>query len=151
MRREAVAGDLRLSLIVLLSAAALVLLIACVNVTNLLIVRAIAQRREVAIRMALGATRAHITMDLALRGMLLGVIGGAAGLVCGLWTRDVLVLMAPSTFPGLEVLGLNWRVLAVTTGLSIAAGTVAGLIPSLQARRPNTASALVDPIWALRE
>lgn len=140
--REAIVGDLRLSLIILLSAAALVLLIACVNVANLMIVRAIAQRREVAIRMALGATRAHITLDLALRGMLLGVIGGAAGLVCGLWTRDVLVSMAPSTFPGLELLGLNWRVLAVTTALSIATGTVAGLVPSLQVLRRDTVAAL---------
>ena len=140
--RDLVAGDLRVSLFVLSSAAGLVLLIACANVANLMIVRGIGQQREVAIRMAVGATPARLVRELALRGLVLGVIGGAAGLACGLWTRDLLVALAPVTFPALDGLELNWRVVAVTSAFSIAAGTAAGLAPALQLRRGTVAPAL---------
>ena len=102
----------RPSLLVMLGAVGLVLVIACVNLANLLIVRAIGQAREVAIRMALGATRAQITIDLALRGLILGVFGGAAGLLCGVWTRNLLASLAPITMPRMDDLALNPRVLA---------------------------------------
>jgi predicted permease len=140
--RDFVVGDLRLSLIVLLSAAALVLLIASVNVANLMIVRGIGRQREVAIRIAVGATPARIVQELTLRGTMLGIIGGAAGLACGLWTRDLLVALAPSTFPALDRLALNWRVLGVTAAFSIAAGTLAGLAPALQVRSGSMAPTL---------
>ncbi len=110
---DAIVGDVRSSLLVMLGAVGLVLVIACANLANLLIVRAIGQRREVAIRMAIGATRAQITIDLALRGLILGVFGGAAGLLCGVWTRNFLVSLAPITMPRTDGVALSPRVLGV--------------------------------------
>ena len=132
----------RPSLLVMLGAVGLVLVIACVNLANLLIVRAIGQAREVAIRTALGATRAQITLDLALRGLILGMSGGAAGLVCGVWTRDLLASLAPVTMPRMNDLALNPRVLAVTFALAAITGIVAGLLPAVQLWRGDAAPTL---------
>src|SRR5262249_31313661 len=124
----------RASLLVLLGAVGLVLLIACVNVGNLLIVRALGERREVAIRMAIGATPAQVAIELAVRGLVLGMLGGIAGLVLGVWVRALVVSIAPIDTPGLDDIGLNLRVLAATTGLSLLTGALAGLLPVLQLR-----------------
>ena len=132
----------RPSLLVMLGAVGLVLVIACVNLANLLIVRAIGQAREVAIRMALGATRAQIAIDLALRGLILGLLGGAAGLPCGLWTRNLLASLAPITMPRMDDLALNPRVLAVTFALAAITGIVAGLLPAVQLWRGDAAPTL---------
>ena len=132
----------RSSLLVMLGAVGLVLVIACVNLANLLIVRAIGQAREVAIRMALGATRGQITIDLALRGLILGMFGGAAGLLCGVWTRNLLASLAPVTMPRMDDLALNPRVLAVTFALAAITGIVAGLLPAVQLWRGDTAPTL---------
>ena len=140
--REAIVGDVRPSLLVMLGAVGLVLVVACVNLANLLIVRAIGQGREVAIRMAVGASRAQITVDLALRGLILGVLGGAAGLLCGVWTRNFLVSLAPITMPRTEGAALSLRVLAFSFALAAITGIVAGLLPALQLRRGATAATL---------
>ena len=132
LRDKVVRDEVRVALIVMLWAVGLVLIVATVNVGNLLIVRAIGQRREIAIRMAVGATRRQITLDLAMRGVVLGVIGGAAGLLCGVWIRNLLISMAPPSIPGLEHLGLNPRVLAVTIGLSLVTAIAAGVLPAVQ-------------------
>ena len=132
----------RPSLLVMLGAVGLVLVIACVNLANLLIVRAIGQAREVAIRMALGATRAQIAIDLALRGLILSLLGGAAGLPCGLWTRNLLASLAPITMPRMDDFALNPRVLAVTFALAAITGIVAGLLPAVQLWRGDAAPTL---------
>jgi predicted permease len=139
---EAIVGDVRSSLLVMLGAVGLVLVIACVNLANLLIVRAIGQGREVAIRMAIGATRAQITIDLALRGLILGVLGGAAGLLCGVWTRNLLVSLAPITMPRTDGIALSPRVLAFSLALAAITGIVAGLLPAIQLWRGATAPTL---------
>ena len=139
---DAIVGDLRPSLLVMLGAVGLVLVIACVNLANLLIVRAIGQGREVAIRMAIGATRAQITIDLALRGLILGVLGGAAGVLCGVWTRTLLVSLAPITMPRMDGVALSPRVLAFSFALAAITGIVAGLLPAVQLRRGATAPTL---------
>ena len=139
---EAIVGDVRPSLLVMLGAVGLVLVIACVNLANLLIVRAIGQGREIAIRMAIGASRAQITTDLALRGLILGVLGGAAGLLCGVWTRNLLASLAPITMPRMDDLALSPRVLAVTFALAAITGIVAGLLPAVQLWRGNAAPTL---------
>src|SRR4029078_12577007 len=90
------------SLVVLLGAVGLVLVVACVNVANLLIVRAVGQRRDTAIRLAIGASPRQIGGEMMTRGLVLGVLGGAAGLLCGLWTRDALIAIAPSSIPPLQ-------------------------------------------------
>jgi putative ABC transport system permease protein len=139
---DAIVGDVRPSLLVMLGAVGLVLVIACVNLANLLIVRAIGQGREIAIRMAIGATRARITIDLALRGLILGMLGGAAGLLCGVWTRNLLASLAPITMPRMDDLALNPRVLAVTFALAAITGIVAGLLPAVQLWRGDAAPTL---------
>jgi predicted permease len=129
---DEIVRPVRPSLLVMLGAVGLVLVIACVNLANLLIVRAMGQEREIAIRLAIGATRARIAIDLAVRGLILGVLGGTAGLICGVWTRSLLVSLAPVTMPRMDHLALNPRVLVVTFVLAALTGIVAGLLPAVQ-------------------
>lgn len=140
--QETIVGDIRQSLLVMLGAVGLVLVIACVNLANLLIVRAIGQGREVAIRMAIGATRAQITFELALRGLVLGLFGGAAGLLCGVWVRNLLTSLAPITMPRMDSVALSPRVLAITFAAAAMTGILAGLLPAVQLWRGNTAPTL---------
>src|SRR5262249_6612556 len=122
------------SLLVMLGAVGLVLLVACINLGNLLIVRTLEQQREVAIRLAIGASQAQVALELVVRGVVLGLFGGAAGLLLGVWIRNLLVAMAPVTVPWLDHVGLNLRVFAVTFGLAVVAGTAAALLPAIQVR-----------------
>lgn len=139
---EEVVRRVRPSLLVMLGAVGLVLVIACVNLANLLVVRAIGQGREIAIRMAIGATRAQVAVDLAVRGLILGLLGGAAGLLCGVWTRNLLVSLAPVTMPRMDHLALNPRVLIVTFAFAAVTGIIAGLLPALQLWRGDAAPTL---------
>jgi putative ABC transport system permease protein len=137
-----IARNVRTSLLVMLGAVGLVLLIACANLANLLIVRAIGQRQEVAIRMAIGATRGQVAAQMLTRDLVLGLLGGAAGLLLGIWTRDVLVALAPSSIPRLDHLTLSGRVLGVTAALSALAGLLAGAVPAIQMSRGDAVPAL---------
>jgi putative ABC transport system permease protein len=134
--------NVRTSLLLMLGAVGLVLLIACVNIANLLIVRAVGQRQEMAIRMALGATRLQIAVDVVTRAVVLGLLGGAAGLLCGVWTRDGLVSIAPASIPKLDQLAVSPRVLAVTIAMSLLTGALAGLLPALQTSRRDVTPTL---------
>jgi putative ABC transport system permease protein len=140
--QDDIVRDVRTSLMVLLGAVGFVLLIACVNVANLLLVRALSQQREFAIRRALGASRSRIIMEITTRALLVSLLGGAAGLACGVWTRDLLVSFAPSAIPRLHPLALNVRVLLVTLGLSLATGLVSGLVSAWPLSREDTADML---------
>ena len=137
-----IARNVRASLLVLLAAVGLVLLVACVNVANLLIVRAVGQRREVAIRLAIGAARRQIVAEMLTRGLVLGAFGGAAGLLVGVWTRDALVALAPASIPRLNEIALDRDVLLLTLALSLATGAITGLLPAWQAARTDPAPAL---------
>jgi predicted permease len=139
---EDVARNVRRLLLILFGAVGFVLLIACANVANLLIVRALARQREISIRQALGASRLQMLIHIAMPGIVLAVLGGAAGLVCGVLTRNVIVGMAPATIPRLSEITLNTRVFAVTALLSLLTAIIAGVIPVLPIRRGQTAASL---------
>jgi len=132
----------RTALLVVLGAVALVVLIASLNVANLLVVRAVGQRHEVAIRVAVGASRADIVAEFLVRGVVLAALGGILGLVVGSWTRDLLVSAAPASIPRLSGVALNARVLAATAGLALLAGVVAGLLPAIQVLRAEPGGGL---------
>ncbi len=141
---EDVVGDVGNVLWVLLGTVAIVLLIACANVANLFIVRAEGRQREMAVRTAMGAGRSQITGQLLLESLVLGVAGGALGLLLAFVGLRALVAMAPANLPRLHEIGLDPIVLAFTVGLSLLAGLLFGLFPSLRFGAASLVGALKE-------
>src|ERR1700687_3493355 len=131
--QEQVVGDVRRSLLVLLGSVALVLLIACANVANLLLARAAGREKEVAIRTALGANWARLARQLLTESILLGLLGGAAGLLVARLSLVVVRTMNPGNIPRLDEIGINGTVLAFTFGVALATGVLFGLAPAWRA------------------
>ena len=144
--REQFTGALRTPLLVLLAAVGLVLLIACANVANLMLMRSSARQREMAIRTSLGATRARIMRQLLVESTILGVIGGAIGLLFAVWAKDILLAMLPDDMSVAKVnsVTIDGRVLAFTIALSLGTGLLFGLLPALRYSRPDLGDALKE-------
>ena len=139
---DAVLGDVRPVLLVMTAAVALLLLIACVNVSNLLLLRATSRARELAVRRALGASYADVARQLLVESACLAVGGGALGLLCGRVLLGLLVVFAPANLPRSETVALAGTPIVVAIALTLFAVLAIGVVPSLIAARGNVASPL---------
>ncbi|HEY6205335.1 MAG TPA: ABC transporter permease [Chthoniobacterales bacterium] len=140
--RDRLVRSVRPSLLVLLGAVVLVLLIACANIANLLLARAAARQKEVAIRSALGASGARILRQMLTESIVLSIFGGGLGVLLSVWLTQVLISISPPDSPRFGEVSLDYRVLGFAIALSVLTGILFGLAPALQASRLNVTSSL---------
>jgi len=150
--RDALVGDVRLALLILVGAVGFVLLIACANVANLLLARAAGRQREIAIRTAVGASRGHLIRQLLTESVLLSTIGGVLGLFIGAWSVPLLLAVSPGNLPRINdeghvasvVSALDWHVLAFTFAIALLTGVLFGLLPALRISKLDVNSVLKE-------
>jgi putative ABC transport system permease protein len=135
--QEQISGDSRPALLVLLGAVAFVLLVACVNVANLLLARATARSKELAVRASLGASRARIVRQVVIECLPLALIGGACGALLATWGIDLISTLLPDSIPRGNDIGVNARVLGFTFALALGTIVIFGLLPAFQVARTD--------------
>jgi predicted permease len=135
--KQQIVGDTDENLLLLLGAAALVLLIACANVANLLLVRSTARNGEFAVRLALGASRARIVSQLITESLILSLAGGVLGLVIATWGVRPIMAALPGNLPRSEEIGVNFPVLLFTFGLTLLVGVMFGALPAFKSSRTD--------------
>lgn len=141
---EEVTGSVRTSLLLLFGAVGLVLLIACANVANLVLTRSAGRRKEVSIRVALGAGRKRLIQQLLTESIMLAMIGGAAGLILAVWGVNALLAMSPESLPRQADIGIDFQMLGFTFLTALVTGVLFGLAPAIQASRQDQQSALKE-------
>jgi putative ABC transport system permease protein len=142
--REELVGELRPALLVLSGAVAFVLLIACANVANLLLARGAVRQREIAIRSALGAGRGRVIRQLLTESLVLGLSGGALGLLIAQWSLDALLALSPVDLTQLGHIRLSYPVLAFTAAVSILTAVICGFAPAFEGARASVQETLKD-------
>jgi putative ABC transport system permease protein len=140
--RHRIVGSSRPYLLALLGAVGVVLLVVCANVANLLLARGESRRREMSLRMALGASRRRLVTQLLTEAIVLSSVGGALGLALSWAGSRALVALAPASLPRLDEIRIDWLVVAFCVAVSLVAGIVFGIIPALRASREDPAEAL---------
>jgi putative ABC transport system permease protein len=154
--RDQMVSDFRLTLYLMLAAVSVVLLIACANLANMLLAKAVGRTREIAIRAAVGAGHARIVRQLITESVLLALISGALGVALAFWGSHVLVALAPADVPRLAEASIDGRVLLFALGVSIVASLLFGLAPALQVMRVDLNTALKQSVqrtggWSLAD
>ena len=142
--KEEIVGEARLPILLMFGTVGFVLLIACSNVANLFLVRAETRTRDTAVRVALGSGRARLVQFVLTESVLLGVLGGALGVLLAYLGTRVLISAAPASVPRLHEIGLSGSVLAFTAAVSVLAGLLFGLVPALRSGSPNMLLSLRD-------
>jgi putative ABC transport system permease protein len=142
--RDAVVGDLRPMLMILLGAVGLVLLIACANIANMHLARATVRAREMAIRTAIGAGRSRIVQQLLTESVILGLAGGAVGLLLAWWATSSFLAAYPNLLPRASDIGVDGTVLAFTAGLSLVTAVLFGVAPAFASSRTDLNDSLKE-------
>lgn len=142
--KEALLGDVHLRLLVLLGSVGLVLLLACINVANLLLVRGHGRQRELGIRLSMGAARGRVIRQLLTESLVLGILGGGCGVLLAYWSLPVFVRMVPPGTPRIDLIALDGRVLLFTLGASVVSALLFGLVPAVRATGKDLQASLKD-------
>jgi len=142
--RDEIVGGAQTMLLILFGAAGFVLLIACVNIANLLLATATARQKEIAVRTALGAGRLRLIRQMLTESLLIAVAGGVAGLLVARWGIEALVALDPKQIPRLHMLSLDWRTFAFALTASLLTGALFGLAPALQISKVNLNESLKE-------